>query len=214
MDRMKNCKSVLVLFFTSLLNVTLACQVHLCYTEYTNLASGYSRLPRTSILRSLNSHQTAVKEYCQSLEAYSACMKGLGKSCRGKLDYHAVIAHVKKWIDDYNCTGTQKIRNPSKTSVNLTLRQQSEASSHDYPWTGSSSISNPPPTKRKRKRCKKHCSHPQHRNFQDSSSSSSSQEASSSFSSSTTSHFIHLTVPYYALTSVLITTLISAIAFT
>lgn len=203
---------VRILFLASVLKASIACPVHRCYAEYTNLASGYNRLQqRSSILRSLNSRQTAVKEYCQSLEAYSNCMKKLDKSCRGKLDYHAVITHVKKWIDDYNCTGSQKIRSPGKNSLNLTLRQQSEAA-RDYPWTGSSSISNPP-VKRKGKRCKKHRTHPQQRNLGDSLAAASA-DATAPFSSSTTC--IHSTpVLYsYALTTFVITLISATLTFT
>ena len=168
---------VFVIIFATV-TVTYSCQVHLCYTEYKNLASGYMILQQKSILRSINSHQSVVRGFCQSLESYNACMKGLGKSCRGSLNYHAVIVHVKKWIDDYNCTGNQKIRSSGKNLLNLALRQQSERQHLEYPWTGSSSISDPQ-VKRKVKRRKKH-RQTQHRSLQGSDESA--------FSSSSTSH--------------------------
>ena len=214
------------ILFASTVTVTFSCQVHLCYTEYKNLTSGYvllqqqqqQRARSTSILRSLNSRQSVVKEYCRSLEAYSACMKGLSKSCRGALSYHAVIVHVKKWIDDYNCTGSvqkKEIRNSGgKNSLNLTLRQHSSSllssslsegrENRDYPWTGSSSVSNLPPprvktttttTTSKCKRCKKHRRTQSHeKNLLDSDESA--------FSSSSTISI--LSVPYYALTIIVI----------
>ena len=102
-----------------------ACQVHLCFNEYTSLAHGYSQMHKFSLLRDFSSRDARTQQYCRLLEAYNQCMKGLNKSCRGKLDYHAVIAHVRKWLDDYNCTGSQRTRHNVKATVSL--RQQQEA---------------------------------------------------------------------------------------
>lgn len=170
------------------ISTVLSCQVHLCYNEYTHLASGYTKLQqRASFVRSISTRDSLVREYCATLQAYSVCMKGLSRSCRGKLDYHAVIAHVNKWIDDYNCTGNAKSRSPGKSSFNLALRQQQADKNNDYPWTGSSSIthassssssspssslsSSQPKTRRKSKKCRKHASHVKQRNLPESDAS-------------------------------------------
>lgn len=121
------CSLLLVLHVLVLAVIRAAstCQVHLCFNEYTNLAHGYNQMQKYSVLRDFHSRETHTKQYCQLLDSYNHCMKGLNKSCRGKLDYHAVIAHVRKWLDDYNCTGTQRIRQAVKSTVSL--RQQLEA---------------------------------------------------------------------------------------
>lgn len=155
------------------ISTVLSCQVHLCYNEYTHLASGYTKLQqRASFVRSISTRDSLIREYCVNLQAYSVCMKGLSRSCRGKLDYHAVIAHVNKWIDDYNCTGNAKSRSTGKSSFNLALRQQADKN-NDYPWTGSSSVTHTsqPKTRRKSKKCKKHASHVKQRNLPESDAS-------------------------------------------
>lgn len=174
-----SCLCHLLLYIVSYtLSLVHSCQVHLCYNEYTQLASGYTKLQQPSLVRSLATRDTLVREYCVTLQAYSVCMKGLSRSCRGKLDYHAVIAHVNKWINDYNCTGTAKARSPSKSSFNLALRQQADKNS-DYPWTGSSSITHasPPKVRRKSKKCRKHTSHLNQRNLPESNADTYSSSA-------------------------------------
>src|SRR2546429_9638587 len=103
-----NFATVFSSFLLILLKIPLlvsSCQVQLCYTEYLNLVMGYKQLQRYQVLRDLRPRESLShlnQEYCQLLDAYGSCMRGLNKQCRGRLDYHAVIAHVKKWLDDYN----------------------------------------------------------------------------------------------------------------
>lgn len=113
------------LIFCGLQFVT-TCPVHLCFTEYTNLAKGYHKMQKVSTQQDYNSQEANRNEYCKHLESYYHCMMGLNRSCRGKLDYHAVISHVRKWLEDYSCNGTQKFRQDGSKS-SISLRQQIEA---------------------------------------------------------------------------------------
>lgn len=99
-------RSVPVLFFLSCLATqSESCQVHLCSNEYSSLVAGHRELQKLQ-MRDIKPRTSDRLEYCNLLHAYNHCVKSLSKSCRGKLDYHAVLALVRRWIEDNNCPKT------------------------------------------------------------------------------------------------------------
>jgi hypothetical protein len=87
-------------------------------------------MQKFALLRDYHSRDIHKEQYCELLDSYNHCMKGLNKSCRGKLEYHAVIAHVRKWLIDYNCTSSETNSNNNRQQQiksTVSLRQQIEA---------------------------------------------------------------------------------------
>lgn len=82
--------------------LTQCCQVHLCSNEYSSLFAGHQKLQKLE-MRDIKPRLSDRLEYCNLLEAYNQCLKSLSRSCRGKLDYHAVLVLVRKWIDENQC---------------------------------------------------------------------------------------------------------------
>ena len=68
-------------------------------------------------------------EYCNLLNAYNQCMKTQSKSCRGNMNYHAIVAMVRKWLKEGNCSGSyhksrQGVR--SQISIIASIKREQE----------------------------------------------------------------------------------------
>lgn len=91
-----------LIIFISLLPITQSCQVQLCSSEYSSLVAGHRELQKLQ-MRDIKPRTSDRLEYCNLLQAYNHCLKSLTRSCRGKLDSHAVLALVRRWIDENQC---------------------------------------------------------------------------------------------------------------
>lgn len=134
-----NFKAIPFIILISLLPITKSCQVHLCSSEYSSLVSGHRELQKLQ-MRDIKPRISERLEYCNLLHAYNHCLKSLTRACRGKLDYHAVLALVRKWIDENQCPkddypglnqrSRQAIRSGSFTS---NLSPSNSHRNHDMP---------------------------------------------------------------------------------
>lgn len=93
-----------LIIFISSLQLTQSCQVHLCSNEYSSLVNGHRELQKLQ-MRDIKprASERLILDYCNLLQTYNHCLKSLTRSCRGKLDYHAVLALVRRWIDENQC---------------------------------------------------------------------------------------------------------------
>lgn len=82
-------------------SVVMSCSVNMCSQEYGSVLQ--------DLRQSLQTQQSSAKsqQYCQLLNAYQHCLRSIGRSCRGNLEFHTLQTLLKSWKHDNNCSHSQ-----------------------------------------------------------------------------------------------------------
>ena len=71
-------------------------------------------------------------EKCSLLLGYNSCMRTLAKSCKGNIEFHSVLAVVRKWMADSNCNGSyHRTRQGVKSGIEYKREQELRKKPHE-----------------------------------------------------------------------------------
>ncbi|CAG2107711.1 unnamed protein product [Medioppia subpectinata] len=93
-----------------------ACSVDMCSREYSSVL----QMSQQWSAGGGESSPDADHQYCALVNAYQHCLKSIGRSCRGNLEFHTLQTLLKTWKHERNCSHT--------STMSATYRPHSVAS--------------------------------------------------------------------------------------
>ncbi|CAG2163034.1 unnamed protein product [Oppiella nova] len=105
--------SVAVVWMACLAATYRCCNVEMCSREYSSVVEMSSQQQWSAV---------SEQQYCALVNAYQHCLRSIGKSCRGNLEFHTLQTLLKNWKHERNCTNAM-------TTGAVVYRPQSVASS-------------------------------------------------------------------------------------
>ncbi|XP_054166369.1 uncharacterized protein LOC128963867 [Oppia nitens] len=79
------------------ITATMACNVDMCSREYSSVLQTSQSVASTAT-------RDQQQQYCGLLDAYQHCLKSIGRSCRGNLEFHTLQTLLKTWKHERNCS--------------------------------------------------------------------------------------------------------------